>query len=162
MLRNPKLVLSLLLSTHTHWNFIFEYWDALYAGTKFSGQGSITSFQLCFASLGGPLRTCMLFSTVSPQCAEASSPWHETYLDTTKLGKCPSGACGGCLAHHVLPVSCALAKPLPDSKATARAMGERLQDLASHSASSQVVSPWENHDGSPALAPSQSLGCLPF
>lgn len=74
MLRNPKLVLSLLPSTRTRWNFVFGYWDASYAGTKFSGQGSITSFQLYFASLGGPLKTCMPFYALSSKCAEASSP----------------------------------------------------------------------------------------
>lgn len=78
-------------------------------------------------------------------------PWNEAYLDTTKLGKCLSGACGGCPAHLVLPVLYALANPLPDGTAAACAVGEGLQDLASHSASSQVVSPWENHVGSPAL-----------
>lgn len=78
-------------------------------------------------------------------------PWNEAYPDATTLGKCLSGACGGCLAHRVLPVLCALANPLPDGRAAACAMGQGLQDLASHSASSQVVSPWENHVGSPAL-----------
>ena len=93
MLRNPKLAISLLPSTRTRWNFVFGYWNASYAGMKFSGQGSITSFQLCFASLGGPLKTCMPFYAVSSGVLKLAVPWNETYPDTTKLGKHPSGAC---------------------------------------------------------------------
>lgn len=37
-------------------------------------------------------------------------PWNETYPDTAKLGKRPSGAYEGCLAHHVPPVLCGLAE----------------------------------------------------
>lgn len=118
---------------------------------KVASQASITSFQLCFASLGGPLKTCMPFSLLALSVLKLAVLGNETHPDTTKLGKCLSGACGRCLVHHVLPVLCASANPLPDGKAAACARGEGLQDLASHSASSQVVSPWENHVGSPAL-----------
>lgn len=88
-------------------------------------------------------------------------PWNETYPDTTKLGKQPSGACEGCLAHHVLPVlyglaetpSILMAKWLPVLWWEDCRTWHRTAPL-------QVVSQQENHVGSPTLAPSRSLGCL--